>query len=80
VVGNEDGAHHISAVLFQTLSDVGFTIPAGGVTYWNGEAIGTTDYKDLPITPDQVESTTRALAAHAAHLARLLKAEPYPPL
>ena len=32
VVGNEDGAHHISAVAFQALNDVGFTIPAGGVS------------------------------------------------
>ena len=47
VVGNEDGAHHISAVLFQALNDVGFTIPAGGVTYWNGEAMQGTDYNDL---------------------------------
>src|SRR3954447_18940444 len=28
VVGNEDGAHHISADAFQALADVGFTIPA----------------------------------------------------
>ncbi|MFD9739348.1 hypothetical protein [Umezawaea sp. NPDC059074] len=33
VVGNEDGAHKISADLYQCLNDVGFTIPAGGVTY-----------------------------------------------
>jgi len=32
VVGNEDGAHHVAAELFQALSDVGFTIPAGGMT------------------------------------------------
>jgi multimeric flavodoxin WrbA len=79
VVGNEDGAHHISAVLFQTLNDVGFTIPAGGVTYWNGEAMHRTDYKDLSSTPEEVESTTKTLAANAAHLARLLKGDPYPP-
>ncbi len=29
VVGNEDGAHHVSAELFQALNDVGFTIPSG---------------------------------------------------
>jgi len=33
VVGNEDGAHHTAAELFQALTEVGFTIPAGGVTY-----------------------------------------------
>lgn len=79
VVGNEDGAHHISAVAFQGLNDVGFTIPAGGVTYWNGEAMSGTDYKDLPSTPESVASTTATLAAHAAHLARLLADSPYPP-
>jgi multimeric flavodoxin WrbA len=42
VVGNEDGAHKISADLFQALNDVGYTIPAQGVTYWNGEAMHTT--------------------------------------
>jgi len=79
VVGNEDGAHHISAVAFQSLNDVGFTIPAGGVTYWNGEAMHGTDYKDLDSTPETVASTTRTLAANAAHLARLLGSEGYPP-
>lgn len=79
IVGNEDGAHHISATLFQALNDVGFTLPAGAVTYWNGEAMHTTDYKDLESTPDAVNSTTATLAANAAHLARLLRAEQYPP-
>jgi multimeric flavodoxin WrbA len=78
VVGNEDGAHHISAILYQVLSDVGFTIPAGGVTYWNGAAMHRTDYKDLDSIPDEVASTTKTLAAHSAHLARILRAEPYP--
>lgn len=79
VVGNEDGAHHISAVLFQALNDVGFTIPAGGVTYWNGEAMHGTDFKDLEETPETVASTTRTLAANAAHLAQLLADHAYPP-
>ena len=79
VVGNEDGAHHISAVCFQALNDVGFTIPAGGVTYWNGEAMHGTDYKDLPETPETVSSTTKTLAANAAHLAALLGEKAYPP-
>ena len=80
VVGNEDGAHHITAVLDQALSDVGFTIPAQGVTYWNGEAMGGTDYQDLDETPEQTATTTKTAAANAAHLARLLRAEAYPPV
>jgi multimeric flavodoxin WrbA len=79
VVGNEDGAHHICAVLFQVLNDVGFTIPAQGGTYWNGEAMHKTDYKDLGATPDAVSSATKTLAANAVHLAELLKTAPYVP-
>ena len=78
VVGNEDGAHHITAQVFQGLADLGFTIPAQGATYWNDEAMGSRDYKDLPETPEAVASATKALAANAAHLAGLLKGGAYP--
>jgi len=78
VVGNEDGAHHSHAEIFQALNDVGFTIPPGGGTYWVGEAMGSTDYKDLDDTPDKTRETTEMLASNAAHLARLLKASSYP--
>ncbi len=79
VVGNEDGAHKISADLYQALNDVGFTIAAQGVTYWNGPAMQTTDYQDLPETPKETAGATSGAAANAAHLARLLRAEQYPP-
>ncbi|NJI61302.1 flavodoxin family protein [Microbacterium oxydans] len=78
IVGNEDGAHHIAAILFQSLNDVGFTIPAQGSVYWNGEAMHTTDYKDLDETPEKVASSIGTAARNAAHLARLLKAQEYP--
>ena len=78
VVGNEDGAHHITAQLFQGLADLGFTISSQASTYWNGEAMHSVDYKDLPETPDAVAAATRALASNAAHLAGLLKQSPYP--
>jgi multimeric flavodoxin WrbA len=77
VVGNEDGAHKITADLMQALNDVGFTIPAQGGTYWNGEAMQGVDYNDLDETPEAVASTNATLAENAAHLARLLKATPY---
>ena len=80
VVGNEDGAHHISGIVFQCLNDVGFALPAQAVTYWNGEAMHSTDYKDLDKTPEGTASTTATAAANAAHLARLLKASDYPPV
>ncbi|WP_104526227.1 flavodoxin family protein [Blastococcus atacamensis] len=78
VVGNEDGAHKIVADLFQGLNDIGFTIPAQGSTYWNDQAMGGTDYLDLDETPEAVASTTATLAENAAHLARALRATPYP--
>ncbi|HEY5882341.1 MAG TPA: hypothetical protein VIU11_25750, partial [Nakamurella sp.] len=78
VVGNEDGAHKISADLFQALNDVGFTIAAQGVTYRNGPAMQTTDYQDLSETPKETASATRAAAANAVHLASLLRSAPYP--
>ena len=78
VVGNEDGAHHVSAEVYQSLSDVGFTIPAQAVTYWVGEAMQATDYQDLETTPEKTEVTTKTLAANAAHLARLLRDRNYP--
>ncbi|MFI8371627.1 flavodoxin family protein [Streptomyces sp. NPDC085466] len=79
VVGNEDGAHHVSAELFQGLNDVGFSLAPNAVTYWVGEAMGRTDYQDLGATPDKTAETTRTLAANTAHLARRLKAAAYPP-
>lgn len=78
VVGNEDGAHHIAAILFQALDDVGFTPPAQGSVYWNGEAMQKVDYKDLPQTPEKVASSIATAARNAAHLARALKTAAYP--
>src|SRR3954469_12587314 len=34
IVGNEDGAHNVTASLFQALNDEGWTIPAGAADYW----------------------------------------------
>jgi multimeric flavodoxin WrbA len=78
VVGNEDGAHHCHAELYQALNDVGFTIPAGAGTYWVGEAMGSVDYRDLKRPHEKTVQTTRMLAINAAHLATLLNANPYP--
>ena len=80
VVGNEDGAHHCHAEIFQALNDVGFTVPACAGTYWVGEAMGDTDYKDLKKPYDKTVQATRMLAANAAHLAKLLSGARYPGL
>jgi multimeric flavodoxin WrbA len=78
VVGNEDGAHHVTSQVFQALNDVGYSIPAQGATYWNGEAMHSTDYKDLEQTPEATAGANATVAANAAHLARLLKGANYP--
>ena len=78
IVGNEDGAHWSSSQLFQSLNDTGWTIPAVAACYWVGEAMGSVDFKDLDHRPQKVSQTAKMVAANAAHLARLLKAEPYP--
>ncbi|MFI7320961.1 flavodoxin family protein [Streptomyces venezuelae] len=78
VVGNEDGAHKVSADVFQGLNDIGFSLAPNAVTYWVGEAQHGTDYKDLDETPEEVSDTTHSLAVNAVHLAKLLNDSPYP--
>jgi len=78
VVGNEDGAHHVTAEVLQALNDVGFTAAAAASTYWVGEAMGSVDYDQAGPKPDTTGAATAALACNAAHLARLLTERPYP--
>lgn len=78
IVGNEDGAHWSSAQIFHSLNDTGWTIPPVAACYWVGEAMGSTDFKDLPETPDKVLKTAAMVATNAAHVAGLLKANPIP--
>ena len=77
-VGNEDGAHNVAGDVYQALVDVGFTVPPSAQAYWVGEAMGSTDYKDLDEQPEKVAQTTADLARLATHLARVLKADPFP--
>lgn len=78
VVGNEDGAHKVSADVFQACNDLGFSLAPGAVTYWVGEAKQGTDYQDLDETPESVAAATHSLAVNAFHLAELLGRQPYP--
>lgn len=78
VVGNEDGAHHISAELYQALNDVGFSLAPNAVCYWVGEAMGATNFRDLDEVPEAVSSAAKMLARNAIHLARLLRAQGFP--
>jgi len=78
VVGNEDGAHHVSAELYQALNDVGFSIAPNAVAYWVGEAMGSTNFVDLEKIPEVVTSTIDMLATNSLHVAQLLKNNPFP--
>jgi multimeric flavodoxin WrbA len=78
VVGNEDGAHHVVAELYQALADVGFTIPASAATYWVGRAMQGIDYNDLGETPKETIGATKTMTRNIAHLARVLNEHPYP--
>jgi multimeric flavodoxin WrbA len=78
VVGNEDGAHHVAAEIYQALNDLGFSLPPTAVTYWVGEAMTGKEYSDFKKPPKKVAAATAMAAAGAAHLAKLLKANPYP--
>jgi len=77
IVGNEDGAHQCTAQLFQALNDVGWTIPAVAACYWVGEAMASTDFKDLEEVPEKISKTANMVADNAAHLADLLAKSPY---
>ena len=78
VVGNEDGVHKVSADVFQGLNDVGYSLAPNAVTYWVGEAMHGTDYKDLSNTPEVTAPTTLTLALNSLHLDRLLASSRYP--
>jgi len=77
VVGNEDGAHFVTACVYQALNDLGFTIPANGMTYWVDKVMSNKQYRDLSHTPKVVDEATRMMAKTAVHLAGLLKKHPY---
>jgi multimeric flavodoxin WrbA len=78
VVGNEDGAHHVSAEIYQALNDVGFTIAPNAVAYWVGEAMGSTNFVDLESIPEAVTTAVDMLARNTVHLAKLTVENPYP--
>ncbi|MEO7277008.1 MAG: flavodoxin family protein [Sphingomicrobium sp.] len=78
IVGNEDGAHSVTADLIQALNDAGWTTAGQAACYWVGEAMHKTDFMDLPKVPDKVQGLARTVASNSAHLAKLLKQHPYP--
>lgn len=78
LVGNEDGAHHVSDELFQALNHVGFSLAPNAVAYWVGGAMGRTDFADLRKVPDVVINAVDMLARNTTYLPRPLAAKQYP--
>lgn len=79
IVGNEDGAHHVGAEVYQALNDLGFTLAANAMTYWVGEARTGAEYRDLPAVPASTADATDMMVRNAVHMARLLRNAGYPP-
>src|SRR6201992_227666 len=78
VVGNEDGAHHVAAEIYQAMNDLGFSLAPTAVTYWVAEAMTGKEYSEFQKPPEKVAVASAMAAAGAARLARLLKANPFP--
>lgn len=78
VTGNEDGAHHIIAIVAQALIDVGFTIPAQAWTYWNMGPGPGPDYTETDHGHDWSALTGRNAARNMVAVARALQANPLP--
>src|ERR1700742_4078898 len=78
VVGNEDGAHHVASEIYQAMNDLGFSLAPTAVTYWVGEAMTGKEYSEFQEPPEKVAVATAMAASNAAHLAKLLKGNPYP--
>lgn len=78
IVGNEDGAHHVGAEIYQALNDLGFSLAANAMAFWVGEARTPGEYRKLNPVPESTMDATAQMVRNAVHLARLLKAQGYP--
>jgi multimeric flavodoxin WrbA len=78
ITGNEDGAHHIVAVVAQALIDIGFTIPAQAWTYWHlGPGPGP-NYTETTEGHEWSDRTGRTAARNMIAAAKALRANPLP--
>lgn len=73
VVGNEDGARHVQSIMMAALSELGLTFPAVPLAYHLGD-----DLVDQDEVEDADLELVQRVCAHAAHLAAVLRAAPYP--
>ncbi|MDB5409879.1 MAG: NADPH-dependent reductase [Rhodospirillales bacterium] len=78
VTGNEDGAHHIIAIVAQCLIDIGFTVPARAWTYWNMGPGPGPDYTQTDHGHEWSATAARNAARNLVAVARALKAAPLP--
>jgi len=69
VVGNEDGAHHVAAEIYQAMNDLGFSLAPTAVAYWVGEAMTGKEYSEFKEPPEKV-ALASAMAASAAAACR----------
>ena len=78
VTGNEDGAHHIVAVVSQALIDIGYTVPGQAWTYWNkGPGPGDEVYLNSDDT-EWSDTTGRTAAQNLVSVATALARTPMP--
>jgi multimeric flavodoxin WrbA len=78
VVGNEDGAHHVGAEIYQALNDLGFSLAPNAMAYWVGATRSAEEYRDLTPVPESTMDATQLMVRNAVHLARMLRQSPYP--
>ena len=68
IVGNEDGAHHVTAELLQALNDTGWTDPRPGGLLLGRRSDAQDRLQGPAEVPDNVQGLARMLAANAATL------------
>jgi multimeric flavodoxin WrbA len=78
VVGNEDGAQHVSSTILYNLMQTGATIPANSEVYWVGLAGGKDDFKDVAVDDEYVAQLVSTMGNNLAIMGSLLDKHPYP--
>ncbi len=78
VTGNEDGAHHVIAEVYQALIDIGFTVPGGSWTYWHTGPGPGPSYLESDEGHEWSIKTGRTAAANLVAVASALAAHPMP--
>ena len=73
VVGNEDGARHVQSIMMAALSELGMSFAAVPLAYHLGDDLVDQD----EVEDADLELVQRACSG-AAHLATVLRAQPYP--